>query len=61
MTPPDRPPVDPMTLDYVLDRLADCRDAIARLAVADNGRDVDALIVMDAASRTLAAHGRGDD
>ena len=47
---------------YILNCLADCRDAIARLmGAAPHLRDNNALLSMDAATRILQAHDLDDD
>ncbi len=42
---------------YILDRLAECADTIARLVVMQAVPDTEALLVMDRALKTVEANG----
>lgn len=49
------------SLGYILDRLQESADTIARLVVANSVQDTEALLVMDRALATLEANGRAND
>ena len=49
------------SLGYILDRLQESADTIARLVVANSVKDTEALLVMDRALATLEANGRSGD